>query len=143
MDRIQKTYLQYNKKAIKSNKKYEYMKNDNIVQLKSFAFAIRIVNVYKYLNKEKKEFVLSNQLLRSGTSIGANIEESIGGQSDKDFLSKISISYKEARETIYWLKLLQATDYLSEQEAISLLNDAEELCKILGKIQITLKSRNS
>lgn len=119
------------------------MKNDNIVQLKSFAFAIRIVNVYKYLNKEKKEFVLSNQLLRSGTSIGANIEESIGGQSDKDFLSKISISYKEARETIYWLKLLQATDYLSEQEAISLLNDAEELCKILGKIQITLKSRNS
>jgi len=81
--------------------------------------------------------------LRSGTSIGANIEESIGGQSDKDFLSKISISYKEARETIYWLKLLQSTEYLSEQEAISLLNDAEEICKILGKIQITLKSRNS
>jgi four helix bundle protein len=119
------------------------MKSDNIVQQKSFAFAIRIVNVYKYLISEKKEFVLSKQLLRSGTSIGANIEESIGGQSDKDFLSKISISYKEARETIYWLKLLQATDYLSEQEAVSLLNDAEEICKILGKIQITLKSRNS
>ena len=119
------------------------MKSDNIVQQKSFAFAIRIVNVYKYLISEKKEFVLSKQLLRSGTSIGANIEESIGGQSDKDFLSKISISYKEARETIYWLKLLQATDYLSEQEAVSLLNDAEEIWKILGKIQITLKSRNS
>jgi four helix bundle protein len=119
------------------------MKSDNIVQQKSFAFAIRIVNVYKYLISEKKEFVLSKQLLRSGTSIGANIEESIGGQSDKDFLSKISISYKEARETIYWLKLLQSTDYLSEQEAVSLLNDAEEICKILGKIQITLKSRNS
>ncbi len=119
------------------------MKSDNVVQKKSFAFAIRIVNVYKYLIAEKKEFVLSKQLLRSGTSIGANIEESIGGQSDKDFISKISISYKEARETMYWLKLLQATDYLSEQEAISLLNDAEEICKILGKIQITIKSRNS
>lgn len=119
------------------------MKTDNIVQQKSFAFAIRIVNVYKYLISEKKEFILSKQLLRSGTSIGANIEESIGGQSDKDFISKISISYKEARETMYWLKLLQATDYLSEQEAISLLNDAEEICKILGKIQITMKSRNS
>jgi four helix bundle protein len=119
------------------------MKSDNIIQQKSFAFAIRIVNVYKYLISEKKEFVLSKQLLRSGTSIGANIEESIGGQSDKDFLSKISISYKEARETSYWLKLLQATDYLDEQEAISLLNDVEELCKIIGKIQITLKNRNS
>ena len=69
------------------------MKNDNIVQQKSFAFAIRIVNAYKYLSSEKKEFVLSKQLLRSGTSIGANVEESIGGQSDKDFLSKISIAY--------------------------------------------------
>jgi four helix bundle protein len=117
------------------------MKSDNIVQQKSFAFAIRIVNVYKNLISEKKEFVLSKQLLRSGTSIGANIEESIGGQSDKDFLSKISISYKEARETIYWLKLLQATDYLSEKEAVSLLSDAEEICKILGKIQITLKEK--
>ena len=70
------------------------MKNDNIIQQKSFAFAIRIVNLYKYLTSEKKEFVLSKQLLRSGTSVGANIEESIGGQSEKDFLSKISISYK-------------------------------------------------
>ena len=119
------------------------MKSDNIIQQKSFAFAIRIVNLYKYLISEKKEFVLSKQLLRSGTSIGANIEESIGGQSEKDFLSKISISYKEARESIYWLKLLQATDYISEQDAKSLLNDAEEICKILGKIQITMKSRNS
>ncbi len=119
------------------------MKSDNIVQQKSFAFAIRIVNIYKYLISERKEFVLSKQLLRSGSSIGAKIEESIGGQSDKYFLSKISISYKEARETIYWLKLLQATDYLSENEGVSLLNDAEEICKILGKIQITMKSRNS
>lgn len=118
------------------------MKNDNVIQQKSFAFAIRVVNLYKYLTAEKKEFVLSKQLLRSGTSIGANIEESIGGQSDdKDFLSKISISYKEARESIYWLKLLQATDYLSEEQSTSLLKDAEEICKILGKIQITLKNK--
>lgn len=90
------------------------MKTNNIIQEKSFVFAIRIVNRYKYLIAEKKEFILSKQLLRSGTSIGANIEESIGGVSDKDFLYKLSISYKEARETIYWLKLLQATDYLNE-----------------------------
>ena len=119
------------------------MKSENIIQQKTFAFAIRIVNVYKHLKAEKKEFVLSKQLLRSGTSIGANIEESIGGQSNKDFLSKISIAYKEARETVYWLKLLQATDYLSLQEAESLLSDAEEMCKIIGKIQLTIKNRIS
>lgn len=119
------------------------MKNDNIIQQKSFAFAIRIVNLYKYLISEKKEFVLSKQLFRSGTSIGANIEESIGGQSNRDFLSKISISYKEARETIYWIKLLKSTSYLSEQEADNLLLDAEEICRIIGKIQITHKSRHN
>jgi four helix bundle protein len=119
------------------------MKRDNIIQQKTFAFAIRIVNVYKYLSAEKREFVLSKQLLRSGTSIGANIEESIGGQSDRDFIFKVSIAYKEARESVYWLKLLQATDYLTIEESESLLADAEEICKILGKIQITIKSRNS
>lgn len=119
------------------------MKTDNFIQQKSFAFAVRVVNLYKYLTVEKKEFVLSKQLLRSGTSIGANIEESIGGQSDRDFLSKLSISYKEARESMYWLKLLQATNYLTNEEANSLLNDVEEICKILGKIQITIKKRNS
>ena len=119
------------------------MKKDNIIQQKSFEFAIRTVNLYKYLTTEKKEFVLSKQLLRSGTSIGANVEESIGGQSEKDFLSKLSIAYKEARESMYWLKLLQATDYLNQEKAESLLADAEELCKILGKIQLTIKSRNS
>ena len=117
------------------------MKSDNIIQEKSFAFAIRIVNLYKYLTSEKKEFVLSKQILKSGTSIGANIEESIGAQSDKDFLNKISISYKEARESIFWLKLLQATNYLSAEETESLLSNAEELCKILGKIQISMKNR--
>ncbi len=117
------------------------MKSDNIIQEKSFAFAIRIVNLYKYLTNEKKEFVLSKQILKSGTSIGANIEESIGAQSDKDFLNKISILYKEARESIFWLKLLQATNYLSAEETESLLSNAEEICKILGKIQISMKNR--
>ena len=87
---------------------------ENIIQQKSFAFAIRMVELFKYLQNEKKEFVLSKQILRSGTSIGANIEESIGGASDKDFLHKLTISYKEARETIYWLKLLHDTQYISE-----------------------------
>ena len=117
------------------------MKKDNIIQDKSFAFAVRIVNLYKYLTTEKKEFVLSKQLLRSGTSVGANVEESIGGQSEKDFLSKLSIAYKEARESKYWLKLLQATDYLSIEQVDSLLNDVEEICKIIGSIQITIKNK--
>lgn len=115
---------------------------ENVVQQKSFQFAIRVINLYKYLANEKKEFVLSKQILRSGTSIGANIEESIGGQSERDFLSKISISYKEARETIYWLKLLKETDYIKIEEFESLFNDAEEICKILGSIQISLKKKN-
>lgn len=116
------------------------MKNNNVIQQKSFAFAIRIVKCYKYLNSEKHEFVLSKQLLRSGTSVGANIEESIGGQSKADFISKLSIAYKEARETLYWLKLLFATEYLNQEMAESLIKDAEEICRIIGKIQITMKS---
>ncbi len=121
------------------------MKKDNIIQQKSFAFAIRIINLYKYLCDEKREFVLSKQLLRSGTSIGANVEEAIGGQSDKDFLSKMSIAYKESRETLYWLKLLFETKYLNKEQFENLHNEAEELCKIIGKIQITMKNviRNS
>jgi four helix bundle protein len=117
------------------------MKQNNIIQEKSFAFAVRIVNLYKFLCEEKREFVLSKQILRSGTSIGANIEEAIGGQSDKDFFTKVTIAYKEARETVYWLKLLLATDYLNQEQADSLLKDAEEICKIIGKIQITTKDK--
>lgn len=114
---------------------------ENIIQQKSFLFAVRIINLYKYLINDKREFVLSKQLLRSGTSVGANIEESIGGQSDKDFLSKLSISYKEARETIYWLKLLNETKYISKNEFESIHIEAEEICKILAKIIITLKGK--
>ena len=79
------------------------MKSDNVVQNKSYDFALRIVKVYKYLSQEKKEFVLSKQLLRSGTSVGANIEEAIGGQSKADFFAKLTIAYKEARESKYWI----------------------------------------
>lgn len=116
---------------------------ENIIQQKSFAFAIRVVNAYKHLQTEKKEFVLSKQLLRCGTSIGANVEEAIGGQSKKDFIAKISIAYKEARETKYWVKLLIATLYLDEKEADSILNDAEELCKIMASILVSSKQNNS
>ena len=114
---------------------------ENIIQQKSFLFAVRIINLYKYLTTKKKEFVLSKQILRSGTSIGANIEESIGGRSDKEFLFKLEISYKEARETIYWLKLLKKTDYISISEFESIYAEAEEICKILAKIIITLKGK--
>ena len=113
---------------------------ENVLLEKTFAFAIRVVKAYKYLVEEKKEFVLSKQFLRSGTSIGANAEESIGGQSKADFISKISIAYKESRETRYWIKLLQATNYLDEAQAKSLLNDLEEILKIIGAIQITTKN---
>lgn len=117
------------------------MKSSNVIQEKSFAFAVRSVRLFKYLQDEKGEFVLSKQFLRCATSIGANVEESIGGQSDKDFLSKLSIAYKEARESMYWLRLLSATEYLTVTEANSMLHDAEEICKILGKIQLTLKNK--
>jgi len=115
---------------------------ENVLLNKSFAFAIRVVNAYKYLIEEKKEYVISRQFLRSGTSIGANSEEAIGGQSKADFISKISIAYKEARETKYWIRLLKATNYFDESQADSLLFDLDELLKIIGKIQITSKNNS-
>lgn len=112
----------------------------NIIQEKSFCFALRIIKLYKYLKDNKNEYVLSKQLLRSGTSIGANIEESIGGQSKNDFVSKISVAYKESRETLYWLKLLKASNYLNQKQSESLINDCEEIIRIITKIQKTIKS---
>src|SRR5690242_20215193 len=103
---------------------------ENIVQTKSYEFAIRIVGFYKYLVVEKKEFVLSKQVLRSGTSIGANVEEAIGGHSDKDFHAKMTIAFKEARETTYWIRLLRDTSIIEKQISESLLTDAEELVRI-------------
>jgi len=119
------------------------MKSDNIVLIKSYAFAVRIIKVFKHLSEQKKEYVLSKQLLRCGTSIGANIEEAIGGQSSKDFYAKLTIAYKEARETHYWIRLLSDTDYLSKDKASSLLNDVDELLKIIGTIQKTLRNSNN
>ncbi len=98
---------------------------------KSFDFAIRIINLSNYLKEEKKEYVLSKQILRSGTSIGANLHESREAQSRADFISKLSISLKEATETEYWLKLLVKTDYITQQQFDSLLCDCSELCKML------------
>ncbi len=115
------------------------MKQDNVVRDKSYAFAVRIVNACRYLADEKREFVLSKQLLRSGTSIGANVEEAIGGQSEKDFFAKLSISYKEARETHYWIRLLTDTEYLTAQQSASLIDDAEELLRIIGSILKTMR----
>ncbi|MFA6007415.1 MAG: four helix bundle protein [Candidatus Shapirobacteria bacterium] len=116
---------------------------NSIIKDKSYKFALRIVNLYKYLTEIKKEFVLSKQVLRSGTSIGANIEESLGGQSSKDFFSKLTIAYKEARETRYWINLLTDSKYLDIKESESLLKDCEELLKIIGSIQSTLKKKFS
>ena len=115
---------------------------DNVLLDKSFVFAIRVVKAYKFLVEEKKEFVISKQFLRSGTSIGANSEEAVGGQSKADFVSKISIAYKQARETKYWIRLLEATDYSDENQANRLLNDLEEILKIIGRIQITSKNNS-
>ncbi len=116
------------------------MKKDNAIQIKSYDFAVRIVKLYKHLSQEKREFVLSKQLLRSGTSIGANVEEAIGGQSRKDFFAKLTIAYKEARESHYWIRLLKDTDYLTEEEYNSLIKDIEEILKIIGSIQKSIRN---
>ena len=107
---------------------------ENIIEIKSFNFAVRIVNLYKYLTDKKKEYVLSKQLLRSGTSIGANVSEAEQAQSKPDFVSKMNIALKETSETKYWIKLLNATEFLSEKESNSLLVDCVELEKLLVSI---------
>lgn len=101
---------------------------------KAFAFAIRIVNAYKFLQETQKEFVMSKQLLRSGTSIGANIAEANGAISDADFSNKMSIAYKESLETKYWLSLMNSTNYLTEKTFESVFADADELSKMLFSI---------
>jgi len=106
----------------------------NVVQQKSFDFALRIIEIYKNLCKEKKEFVLSRQVLRSGTSIGANIVEADSSISRAEFSAKISIAYKEARETCYWLRLLFHGSYLDDKTFNSMVADSDELCKLLYSI---------
>ena len=111
---------------------------DNLIKDKSMAFAIRIVNLYKYL-VEKNEFVMSKQILRSGTSVGANISEAVRAESDNDFIHKLSISRKEAQETLYWLELLHQTDFIPTEAYSSICSDCEELSKILTSIILTSK----
>lgn len=112
----------------------------SIIKDKSFNFALEIIDIYKYLTITKKEFILSKQLLRSGTSIGANIKEALKGQSRKDFLSKMSIALKEAEETEYWIQLLIQSNYLDVKMGQSILEKSIELCKILISIVQTTKA---
>ena len=107
------------------------MREKNLIAEKSMEFAVRIVNLYKYLDSEKSETVMSKQLMRSGTSIGANVREAIYAQSRKDFVSKMSISLKETSETEYWLKLLSKTGYLTNEQYESMQRDCGELAKLL------------
>ena len=102
----------------------------NVLQEKSYDFALRIINLYSFLVKDKEESVLSKQVLRSGTSIGANVEEAIGAISEKDFTAKVSIAQKEARETHYWLRLLRDSEYLTEKQSESIIDECEELIKL-------------
>ena len=109
------------------------MMKENIILDKTYNFSIRIVRLYKFLS-EKNEYILSKQILRCGTSIGANTEEAIGGISEKDFVAKLFVAYKEARETHYWLRLLKDTNYIEEELFNSLIEDCDEILKILYKI---------
>ena len=118
------------------------MKKENIVKDKSLSFAIRIVNLYKYLVAEKRETVMSKQLLRCGTSIGANIREAEQAQSRADFLSKQNIALKEANETEYWLELLMQTGFIAQNEYESINNDCVELNKLLISIIKSTKQPN-
>ena len=104
---------------------------ESILRDKSYKFALRVVNLYKHLAGEKKEFVLSKQVLRSGTSIGANVAEAAQAQSKADFVNKLSIAHKESFETDYWLSLLRDADFITEKQAESLILDCHELQKLL------------
>ena len=107
---------------------------ESVIENKSFDFAVRIVNLYKHLTNDKKELILSKQLLRSGTSIGANVSEGEKGQTKPDFNAKMSVALKEANETYYWLRLLYKTEFLTEKEFKSMEKDIDEIIAILVSI---------
>ncbi|NGP87506.1 four helix bundle protein [Fodinibius halophilus] len=119
------------------------MKKENIVRDKSYQFSLRVIQLSRTLIKNEHEYVISKQILKSGTSIGANIEEAIGAQSRRDFKAKLSISYKEARETHYWLRLIRDSKLIKPELANSLIENCDELLKILGSIIKTLKNPHS
>ena len=116
-------------------------RSQSIVQEKSFHFAVQLVNYSRRLRKDSTDLVLTRQLLRSGTSIGANVEEALGGQSSKDFISKLAIAAKEARETGYWLRLIRETQPHDQQELADLLKECGELVKMLNSIILTTRSK--
>ena len=120
--------------------KKEYEMKESVLKTKSFRFAIRIVNLYKYLCDDKKEFVLSKQILRSGTSVGAMVSEAEHSESKSDFIHKIAIAQKEINETNYWLELLCETNYISKKEFENINIDAVELIKIITASIKTAKS---
>ncbi|NDV47085.1 four helix bundle protein [Paludibacter sp. 221] len=113
---------------------------ENTIEKKSFDFALRVINLHKHLYNEKREFCISKQILRSGTSIGANIAEGKYAESALDFIHKLAIAQKETSETLYWIELLYAADYISEKEYESLLFDCTEIIKLLTTIIKTKKS---
>ena len=115
----------------------------SIIKEKSFSFSIRIVKLCKYLNDEKKEYILAKQLLKSGTSIGANVREALNAESRLDFIHKLAIAQKECDETLYWLELLKETDIISLKEFDSIYSNASELLKMIRSIIIKSKSKIS
>ncbi len=119
---------------------WNYMKQENIILTKTYNFALRILKLYLHLRKKKVDGDLCSQLLNSGTSVGANTEEAIGGSSRKDFINKLQIAYREARETCYWLRLLRDSEILEKKLAESFITDCEEIIKILTAILNTSKS---
>ena len=116
---------------------------DNIIVIKSKAFALKSIKLYRYLIEEKREYVLSRQFLRSATSIGANVKEAIRGQSDADFGAKMNIALKEASEAEYWLELMQESNYISSQDGEDMLDACRELIKILMAIVRTIFEKNN
>jgi len=115
--------------------------SNSIIAQKSYVFALEIISIYKYLITDKKEFVLSKQILRCGTSIGANVHEAISGESKRDFVHKLSIALKEAKETSYWLNLLNDSNYISNDQFRNLNFTCTELIKILNSIILTTKAK--
>lgn len=115
----------------------------SILKDKSFAFAVRIAKVYKHLSESKKEYVLSKQLLRSGTSIGANIREANNAESTADFIHKLAIAQKETDETLYWLEILNSIELLTKKEFESLYNDAMALLKMIRSSILTVKKKRN
>ncbi|MBQ8127223.1 MAG: four helix bundle protein [Prevotella sp.] len=119
------------------------MAGESVLRSKCELFSVRIVNCYKFLTKERSEFVMSKQLLRSGTSIGANVTEGLFAQSRNDFVSKLNISLKEAQETNYWLRLLHKTDYLNDKEFSSIIADNDEIIRILVATLKTVREKDA